>query len=318
MRLNPNSAAAGDFTSSPSPAAQSAVLAPPPLLVPPPLPHGPDVEALLVLLRDGEFGKFWESIEHPKNIEYWAAPHGRYVLRYLVFTAASLGRRSIVFHSCELCKVPVNAIPAEEGLWQIPLAVPNHLMTPLVGALFRRHEDLALELLRLPDQELDLDHRIDDRLNVLLHLCVEKELTRAVKELVRQGADIDLWNGEHHTPLCLAAGFAHIPLVRFFLQQYKKRGQSELERVMQNPCKQEKADISLLGHALKNCDSGDMVHVDMVRYLVQEWGADVWRTVDLKCKCLPGCLCSAGVDGLATPSPRGSASGLPQDGLFFH
>jgi len=98
-------------------------------------------------------------------------------------------------------------------------------------------EDFALHLLTIPDQTLDLDlNRSLIFQKTLVYLCVQSKMPplsqarkvplhfRVVKELVRKGADIDLWDEDHHTPLCAAATQRHLPALRFFLEQYQARG----------------------------------------------------------------------------------------------
>ena len=63
-------------------------------------------------------------------------------------------------------------------------------MMPLIGAICGSKEDLAMYLLRLPGQVPGLNRCIDG---------VQS------KELVRQGADMDLCDVFSHTPLCAAA-----------------------------------------------------------------------------------------------------------------
>jgi ankyrin repeat protein len=120
-------------------------------------------------------------------------------------------------------------------------------MTPLIGALCGRHEDLALHLVTLSGQDIQKDpNRHIDGDKTILHMCAELGLTRVVKEFVRRGADMDLWDDEHHTPLCLAVRRCHIPLVSFLLKQYQARGQAELERALNHPCEKEGSRYSLL------------------------------------------------------------------------
>jgi hypothetical protein len=79
-------------------------------------------------------------VEYPGNKDYWKTSHGRYVMRFLAYAAARNDRRDIVAYICEECGVPVNAVRAEEGLWQVPgleaVDVPDFdsQMTPLIGA----------------------------------------------------------------------------------------------------------------------------------------------------------------------------------------
>lgn len=157
--------------------------------------------------------------------------------------------------------MPVNAVRADEGVWQAPgmktVDVPNSnsRMTPLIAASPGSHEDLALWLLTLPEQELDLNRRIDDNATIL-HICAQLGSTRVVRELMRRGADMDLCEKRHETPLCIAASYARLTLVRFFLQQYQRRGQSELERALSNPCRKEGTEkCSLLAHVVKKKSS---------------------------------------------------------------
>jgi len=150
-------------------------------------------------------------------------------------------------------------------------------MTPLIGAICGCHEDLALHLLALPAQDLDLNRCVDiDKTD--LHLCVESGLTRLVKELVRRGADFFLWDDMHHSPLRTAAMHAHLPLVRFLLKQYKARGESELERALYYPCGKKGFEYSLLGHVSEGFGNlNSLRHVATDCYLVQERRADLWK-----------------------------------------
>ena len=147
----------------------------------------------------------------------------------------------------------MNAVRAEEGLWLVGgTGKYNSQMTPLIGAIQGRYEDLTLWLLTLPGQELDLD-RLIDRVQehalvgtivfpyngTLLHLCAGKGCARAAKKLVRRGADMDVMDAQLHSPLCTAASTAQLPLVRYCLQQYQRKGESELLRALSNPCRKE-------------------------------------------------------------------------------
>lgn len=127
-----------------------------------------------------------------------------------------------------------------------------------------------MQLLTAPGQMLDLDRDVDSG-RTILHLG----MTRLVKELVRRGADIDVWDYEHHTPLCKAAMHAYLPSLRFLLQQYQAGGASDLERAMIYPCRNEDIESTLLRHVENN--SGP-TSVATARYLVKELGADLWRT----------------------------------------
>ena len=94
------------------------------------------------------------------------------------------------------------------------------------------------------------------------------------KELVRRGA----MNSGHHSPLCVAAMMPQLHVVRNFLRQYQRRGQSELERALSHPCLEGGQSYSLLGHvATRRCLDDSEPHVAMARYLVQEWGVDVLK-----------------------------------------
>ena len=76
--------------------------------------------------------------------------------------AARNERRDIVAYLCEGCGVPVHAIPAEEGTWQILNLSPvesstfGNQTTPLLGAILssRQDKDLALHLLTQSGQIL--------------------------------------------------------------------------------------------------------------------------------------------------------------------
>ena len=184
---------------------------------------------------------------------------------------------------CGARGVPVDAVRMEDGLWLIPgflhedIPRSDLLMTPLIGAICGCHEDLALHLLALPAQDLDLNRCVDiDKTD--LHLCAESGLTRLVKELVRRGADFFLWGDMHHTSLRTAAMHAHLPLVRFHVKQYKARGESELERALYYPCGKEGFEYSLLGHVSGGFGNPNSLrHVATARYLVQERRAGLWR-----------------------------------------
>jgi len=187
---------------------------------------------------------------------------------------------------CEHWGVPVDALP-EEGLRMV-LGIPadgvsfvNLTMTPLVGAINNEDEDLAIHLLTLPGQALDLDHRLPEQSCVLLHFCAGLWKTRVVKELVRLGAIMDLWDNEHHTPLCLAAGQGHLPVVRFFLEQYRARGASDVGRAILSPCLNGlNYSHSLLGHVLRCCDPVSAAYVATARYLVKDCGVDPLLEID--------------------------------------
>ena len=207
-------------------------MASPPLVLPAPSPpHGPDFEDLLFLAREGDFAVLRQSsIEHPANVTYWNTSHGLFVLRAIAVGAARVKQWAIVLYMCERCGVAVNALPAEEGgLWLVP-GIPaedmpntNLMLTPLVGAISGGHEDLALYLLTLPDQELKLNRRLADG-HSILHLCAVRGMTRLLKELVQRGADMDSSDHSQHTPLCLAACNGYLRIVRFLLEQYQAGG----------------------------------------------------------------------------------------------
>ena len=94
---------------------------------------------------------------------------------------------------------------------------------------------------------------------------------------------MDHWGDDHHTPLCIAASQAGLPLVRFVLQQYQQRGQVELERALEFPCQVDGLKFSLLGHVVKGCDGPEvMAPVAVARYLVQECGANAWTPVEIQ------------------------------------
>ncbi len=156
------------------------------------------------------------------------------------------------------------------------LAKVDSQMTPLIGAICGSKEDLALHLLALPGEELDVNRRLDID-NTIFHLCAESGLTHVVKQLVRRGADMDLWDDLHHTPICLAVMHDHVPLVRFLLKQYETRGEAELERALNHPCGNGGSETSLLGHVVKS-ERDSSVRVATARYLVREWGADPLET----------------------------------------
>lgn len=202
-----------------------------------------------------------------------ASPHC-FFLRYLAWRAARRGFRDAVMYLCDKRGISVNVVPEEEGLWLIPdvsaedMLIINPQMTPLLGATYppgRTQEDFALQLLTIPDQTLDLD--LNRRLisqKTLVYLCVQSMMPRVVKELVRRGADFDLWDEDHHTPLCAAATQRHLPALRFFLEQYQARGGEELKRALSHH--------SLLGHVFPGCTTPESAPLDIIRYLVQEWG----------------------------------------------
>lgn len=184
--------------------------------------------------------------------------------------AALYDQRAIAGYLCEMRGVHVNAVQAGEGDWQVAgFRNITSRMTPLSSAIERSHEDLALYLLSLPDQELDLNRSLGEDAS-LLHICAKLGSTRVAKELVRRGADMDVKDSEHHTPLCTAAIRAHLPLVRYFLQQYQRRGQSELERALSHPCLEEGLDYSVLIHVIGACLPNSEPHVAVARYLVRE------------------------------------------------
>jgi len=176
-----------------------------PVLPLPPLPQGPDSAQLFKLAINGDDAAIRKSIEHPQNKACYDTAHGKFILRMSASLAARDGRRRAVTYYCERRGVPVNALPGEEGQWEVPGlragGLPVSQMTPLCGAIFNKHEDLALHLLTLPDQALDLNRRIDKD-ETLLHLCAEYGLTRLAKELIWRGADMDLW-GDEQQPLTL-------------------------------------------------------------------------------------------------------------------
>lgn len=158
----------------------------------------------------------------------------------------------------------------------------NLRMTPLIGAVRAGNDTLTLFLLSLPDQELDLNRRLDKDVTIL-HLCAQLGSASVAKELMRQGADLDLWEEEHETPLCIAAKYARLTLIQFFLRQYQKRGQSELERALDNPCRKHVPGWSLLGYVLDAAPPDSFSHVHMARLLVREFGVDVWKPINTTC-----------------------------------
>jgi len=115
---------------------------------------------------------------------------------------------------------------------------------------------------------------------------------RVVKELVRRGADIDLWDEDHHTPLCAAATQRHLSALRFFLEQYQARGGEELKRALSHPCRKEGKNHSLLGHVFSGCTMAESAPLDIIRYLVQGWGADIWGATEIRRKSTVGATVS--------------------------
>ena len=158
-----------------------AITSTPPLLPLPALPYGPDVDILFKAAKAGNLASLQQAIDHPANASYWGTPHGRFVLRYLASCSANHCRWDTVAYFCEVRGVPVDAVRAEDGLWQMPgipvevLAKVDSQMTPLIGAICGSKEDLAMFLLRLPGQVPGQNRCIDG---------VQS------KELVRQGADM--------------------------------------------------------------------------------------------------------------------------------
>lgn len=157
-------------------------------------------------------------------------------------TAAASGDRNMVLFFVEEMGVPVNDAPAPASS-DIAAAErrTDGLMTPLVSATIKLHEDLALDLLAMPGQgDLDLERRFPNGQNILMYAAYSGQAC-LVQELLVRGADLDARNGKGHSALCMAA-------LNVLLEEYRARGR--LQEAMESPCRLDDGSPSpLLHHA---------------------------------------------------------------------
>ena len=100
--------------------------------------------------------------------------------------------------------------------------------TPLVQAISNRHEDNALFLLALPNQDLDLGRQMMPHNYTVLHWAAKHGLVRVIKELVEQhGMDFGAPDGRGMTPLCLASKSEHVHTAIYILGLYHNYGRQK-------------------------------------------------------------------------------------------
>ena len=140
----------------------------------------------------------------------------RRAFRTLAFTAAASGHTAKVRHLCEERNVAIHTSYEQwspDAFVHIPLNAQRIFCSasPLVGAIGGKHEDLALYLLALLDQNLDLRMPMDAGWTVLRYTC-SMGLSRVVQALLVHGAELEACDDEGHVPLCIAVKTCDIPI----------------------------------------------------------------------------------------------------------
>jgi len=213
-----------------------------------------------------------------------ANPEGRLGLRLLATTAATHGHFDLVRHLCKEWDVPANAVPpGEEALGFLlrhtlaGVRKGEGLDTPLVQAIQNGQEDMALYLLSLPNQALDLGRQMTSHNYTVLHNAAKQGLVRVIKELVEQhGMDFVAPDGRGMTPLCLASESEHSDTAIYILKLYLKYGR----RKVAMPCSNVNLDgpipTKTLRHIIRKASFDENTKIALSSILVREWGAAPW------------------------------------------
>lgn len=163
---------------------------------------------------------------------YWLGLIGRNNLRILACCAAQHGNMDLVLYLCRSMNVPIFAIPLDEQRCFGTDADVLVYRTPLANAIRGKHEELALAMIGLPNQELDCPATKTSA----LHLAARAGMLRLARQLVLlHGLDLEALDKDGHTPIATAVAFAHLPILEFLLEQYRAHG--KLEEVLEKACR---------------------------------------------------------------------------------
>jgi len=183
-----------------------------------------------VATRSVEF--FQRSFVGSMPESYWLGFIERNNLRGLACCAANYNNTDLVIFLCRSMNVPIFAIPLDERRHCGTDADVLGYRTPLSHAILGKHEELALALIELPNQELNCP----ETKTSALHLAAHAGMLSLARQLVqRHGLNFDTLDRHGYTPIVTVVALAHPPIVEFLLEQC--RGRSRLEKVLEKACR---------------------------------------------------------------------------------
>jgi ankyrin repeat protein len=149
--------------------------------------------------------------------------------------------------------------------------------TPLLNAIRSSHEGLALELMDLPGQDLDLERHVGKRRGTVLHLATEVDSCVVVEMLLILGASLDALDDADCLAVFLAARRCRVSALRVLLREYQTRGR--LEEALERSCRDSKGSYHpLLRACMNNLDIEEDMRLATTRLLIEEFNANV-RTI---------------------------------------
>jgi len=201
---------------------------------------------------------------------YWLGFIERNNLQGLACCAANYNNTDLVFYLCRNIAVPIFAIPLNERRHCGTDADVLGYWTPLSHAILGKHEELALALIGLPNQELNCPETKASA----LHLAAHAGMLRLARQLVqRHGLNFDTLDKHGYIPIVTVVALAHLPIVEFLLEQC--RGRSRLEKVLEKACRGN--GMPLLSYCcVKDYYPSEEARVAVARAAVTRWGADIW------------------------------------------
>lgn len=237
--------------------------------------------------------------------DFWQTRWARMSLHVAAALAAREGHKDFVIHLCKDYVVAINLIA---------FPVLHVVGTPLMNAIRLLHEDLALQLMGVRGQDLDLERHLDPRKGTLLHIATVVDSCVVVEELLRVGASLDALYDGSALAVVLATMHCHVSVLRVLLREYQTRGRLDkaLERSYRN---KEGLHQSLVFVCLNELPVEESMRLATTRLLIEEFNADA-RTLTRRSNHLLMPVHSAAAYGLLSIVKFYILEcGLPVDGL---
>lgn len=194
---------------------------------------------------------------------FWQMRYAKMSLHVAAAVAAARGHSELVLYLCKERGVAVNLIA---------YPILHEAGTALVSAVRHVHEDRALQLMALPDQDLKL--HMGKWKETLLHLATRHGASRVVKKLLDTcGALLEVVDERGFNAVSLAASYCRVFALRVLLQEYQARGRLE-EALERSRVGSTGAHRPLLFLCLSDFQVEEAMRLAATRLLVEEFNAN--------------------------------------------